>query len=75
MKRKRKDEEGVREDLKSILNIQYVSPHAPMGGKIFHAPRCGDCFCTNQAIHTHSEDWYLELLEKLVDYCKGLNQP
>jgi len=33
----------------------YVAPHVPPEGFESKYPRCGDCFCTEQDNHTHSE--------------------
>ena len=43
-----------------------------MDGAKFGESRCGDCFCTDQSLHTHSEDWYLELREKLISFIERL---
>ena len=62
----------LKKELNRIMDIRYVSPHAPMYGKSFEEPRCGDCFCTDQSIHTHAEDWYLELREKFISFIETL---
>ena len=54
------------------MNIIHLSPHAPPARSKFSEPSCGDCFCTDQSIHTHAEDWYLELREKFLNFIERL---
>lgn len=44
----------MKKKIEEILEVYYVSPHVPMDGKKYKQPRCGDCFCTVQQVHTHS---------------------
>lgn len=58
----------VRDGVREILGITYVSPHAPPNGSTFTEPRCGDCWCTDQSVHTHATDSYLVKAENLISF-------
>ena len=66
--------EIIKDELNRIMGITYVSPHAPnFDNKIkFSSPRCEDCFCTDQSLHTHSADWYLKLREDILAFIERL---
>lgn len=61
---------SVKDKVLEILEIDYVSPHAPMLGKEYDQPRCGDCWCTDQSVHTHATMSYLVKAEKLIDFIR-----
>lgn len=60
--------ELIRDTVLDILEISYVSPHAPASGTTWNKPKCGDCFCTDQSVHTHVTMDYLVKAEKLIDF-------
>ena len=62
----------IKKEIERLMGINYMSPHAPPYGAKFGEPRCGDCFCIDQSVHTHSEDWYLELREKFISFIERL---
>lgn len=58
----------MKKKIEAILGIYYVAPHSSPDGVTFKQPRCGDCFCSIQKVHTHSGDE--ELVKKFVDLFK-----
>lgn len=51
--------------LLSDLWIGVYSPHAPADGTTWDYPRCGDCFCTIQEVHTHNGQSLSEIKQAL----------
>jgi hypothetical protein len=45
--------EGARKFWEAVKPT-YLAPHASMDDKKYDAPRCGDCFCEIQQLHTHN---------------------
>jgi hypothetical protein len=43
-----------RKKIAEILGVYYVSPHSSIEEREWNHPRCGDCFCTIQKVHTHN---------------------
>lgn len=63
----------IKKEIDEIMKIKYFAPHAlKLGSKPIAGDRCGDCFCTDQSFHTHTEDWYLELREKILSFIERL---
>ena len=59
----------MKKKIEQILGVYYVSPHAPPDGSNFKESRCGDCFCTEQKVHTHSEN--VEFVKPLLKLFKS----
>ena len=55
----------IQREIEQILGVYYVSPHVSQDGVAFDEPRCGDCWCTIQEVHTHSDN--AEYVQPLVD--------
>ena len=55
----------MKKKIEQILHVEYLSPHAPPDGTTWKYRRCGDCFCTEQKVHTHSmnEEYIKPLVE------------
>ena len=62
----------IRDTVFEILDIGYYSPHAPPPDVTFPGPRCGDCFCTDQSVHTHANTGYLAKAERLITFIENL---
>lgn len=45
----------TKKQLEQILGVWRLSPHASPDGVTFKEPRCADCWCTIQKVHTHDE--------------------
>ena len=59
---------NIRKEIERILNVYYVSPHASPSGTTWKEPRCCDCWCTIQEVHTHSNNE--EYVKPLLDLFK-----
>lgn len=59
----------MKKKIEEILNVVYLAPHAPPPGSTFKERRCGDCFCTDQKVHTHSQN--VEYVKPLLDLFKN----
>lgn len=71
--------EEFEKKLNKIFGIYYIAPHASPDGVHFDEPRCGDCFCTIQEVHTHASqkelkqrDKVLELIINTIDEIKDI---
>lgn len=57
------------EQLRKLLLVIYLSPHASPGETIWKERRCEDCFCTIQTVHSHS--YNKELVEPLTNFIRS----
>ena len=58
----------MKKKIEQILGVYYVAPHSSPDGVNFKQPRCGDCFCTIQKVHSHSSNQ--ELVKPLLALLK-----
>ena len=62
----------MKKQIEEILGVYYVAPHASSSGTEWKHPRCGDCFCTIQEVHTHSRN--VEYVQPLLELFKSKNK-